>query len=70
MAAATLAPETDILVLESTDRVGGRVETVRKGDDWINVGTQFTEDTGTLIDALDRHGIEMGSSQARASRCI
>lgn len=60
-AATTLSPETDIVVLESTDRVGGRVETVRKGDYWINVGTQFTEGTGTLIDALDRHGIEMGS---------
>ncbi|ABG97108.1 probable oxidase [Rhodococcus jostii RHA1] len=60
-AATTLAAETDVVVLESTDRVGGRVETVRKGDYWINVGTQFTEGTGTLIDALDRHGIEMGS---------
>ncbi|KXX56280.1 flavin monoamine oxidase family protein [Rhodococcus sp. LB1] len=61
MAATTLAPETDVVVLESTDRTGGRVETVRRGDYWINVGTQFTEGTGTLIDALDRHGIEMGS---------
>ncbi len=60
-AATSLSPETDVVVLESTDRVGGRVETVRKGDYWINVGTQFTEGTGTLIDALDRHGIEMGS---------
>ena len=60
-AATTLAPETDVVVLESTDRTGGRVETVLKGDYWINVGTQFTEGTGTLIDALDRHGIEMGS---------
>ncbi|MGW4717877.1 flavin monoamine oxidase family protein [Nocardia sp. NPDC004260] len=61
MAATTLAPETDVVVLESTGRTGGRVETIRLGDYWINVGTQFTEGTGTLIDALDRHGIEMGS---------
>ncbi|MEV0341463.1 NAD(P)/FAD-dependent oxidoreductase [Nocardia sp. NPDC050713] len=61
MAATTLSPETDVIVLESTDRTGGRVDTVRQGDYWINVGTQFTEGTGTLIDALDRHGIEMGS---------
>ncbi|QSE91975.1 FAD-dependent oxidoreductase [Rhodococcus pseudokoreensis] len=60
-AATTLSPETDVVVLESADRVGGRVETVRRGDYWVNVGTQFTEGTGTLIDALDRHGIEMGS---------
>ncbi|NMN95877.1 flavin monoamine oxidase family protein [Antrihabitans stalactiti] len=61
MAATTLTSEADVVVLESTDRTGGRVETVRQGDYWINVGTQFTEGTGTLIDALDRHGIEMGS---------
>ncbi|OUS96821.1 NAD(P)/FAD-dependent oxidoreductase [Rhodococcus sp. NCIMB 12038] len=60
-AATTLSPKADVVVLESTDRVGGRVETVRQGDYWVNVGTQFTEGTGTLIDALDRHGIEMGS---------
>lgn len=61
MAATTLAEETDVLVLETADRPGGRVETVRKGDYWINVGTQFTEGTGPLIDALQYHGIEMGS---------
>lgn len=61
MAAAALGPRADVVVLESSDRAGGRVETVRDGDYWINVGTQFTEGTGPLIDALDRHGIEMGS---------
>lgn len=60
-AATALAPAAEVVVLESTDRTGGRVETVRRGDYWINVGTQFTEGTGTLIDALDRHNIEMGS---------
>ncbi|WP_431971534.1 flavin monoamine oxidase family protein [Nocardia sp. bgisy134] len=61
MAATTLAPEAEVVVLESTDRAGGRVETIRQGDYWINVGTQFTEGTGPLIDALDRHNIPMGS---------
>ncbi|MFC8266922.1 flavin monoamine oxidase family protein [Streptomyces cinereoruber] len=61
MAATTLAREADVVVLEAADRAGGRVETVRKGDYWINLGTQFTEGTGPLIDALHRHGIEMGS---------
>ncbi|WP_280236436.1 flavin monoamine oxidase family protein [Nocardia cyriacigeorgica] len=60
-AATTLAPNSDVVVLESSDRTGGRVDTVRQGDYWINLGTQFTEGTGTLIDALDRHGIERGS---------
>ncbi|SDP95807.1 monoamine oxidase [Actinopolyspora xinjiangensis] len=61
MAATTLEGETDVVVLEAADRPGGRVETVRKGDYWINVGTQFTEGTGPLIDALNHHDIEMGS---------
>lgn len=61
MAATALDCEADAVVLEATDRPGGRVETVRSGDYWINVGTQFTEGTGPLIDALDHHGIEMGS---------
>ncbi|MEV6362593.1 flavin monoamine oxidase family protein [Nocardia asteroides] len=60
-AATTLAPTTEVVVLESTGRTGGRVDTVRQGGYWINVGTQFTEGTGTLIEALDRHGIAMGS---------
>ncbi|GEM30528.1 hypothetical protein NN3_15350 [Nocardia neocaledoniensis NBRC 108232] len=60
-AATTLAPAAEVVVLESTDRTGGRVDTVRQCDYWINVGTQFTEGTGTLIDALERHNIEMGS---------
>ncbi|MEU9859506.1 NAD(P)/FAD-dependent oxidoreductase [Streptomyces sp. NPDC047971] len=61
MAATTLADKADVVVLEAEDRPGGRVETVRKGAYWINVGTQFTEGTGPLIDALHRHGVEMGS---------
>ncbi|MFF9365735.1 flavin monoamine oxidase family protein [Streptomyces griseoluteus] len=61
MAATALDGKADVVVLEASERAGGRVETVRKGDYWINVGTQFTEGTGPLIDALHRHGIEMGS---------
>jgi monoamine oxidase len=60
MAATTLA-DRDVVVLESTSRAGGRVDTVRQGDYWINVGTQFTEGTGPLIDALKRHQVPMGS---------
>ncbi|MDI2030585.1 NAD(P)/FAD-dependent oxidoreductase [Saccharopolyspora sp. TS4A08] len=61
MAATTLRDEADVVVLEASGRSGGRVETVQQGDYWINLGTQFTEGTGPLIDALHHHGIEMGS---------
>ncbi|MDR2280409.1 MAG: FAD-dependent oxidoreductase, partial [Gordonia sp. (in: high G+C Gram-positive bacteria)] len=61
VAATTLAGSTDVVVLEASDRVGGRVESVRKGDYWLNVGTQFTEGTGTLIEKLDEHHIVRGT---------
>ncbi|MFB8142181.1 flavin monoamine oxidase family protein [Streptomyces parvus] len=70
MAATTLAGKTDVIVLEASERAGGRVETVRKGDYWINVGTQFTEGTGPLIDALHQHGIEMGSLADKSAALV
>ncbi|POX47551.1 oxidase [Streptomyces sp. Ru71] len=60
MAATTLS-DRDVVVLEATGRAGGRVESVRQGDYWINLGTQFTEGTGTLIEALERHQVPMGT---------
>jgi monoamine oxidase len=65
MAATTLA-DRDVVVLEGSDRAGGRVDTVRQGDYWINVGTQFTEGTGPLIDALQRHRIPMGTLEGKS----
>lgn len=65
MAATTLA-DRDVVVLEASDRTGGRVDSVRKGDYWINLGTQFTEGTGPLIDALQRHGIPMGTLEDKS----
>ncbi|MGC0334562.1 monoamine oxidase [Streptomyces sp. SAI-170] len=60
MAATTLS-DRDVVVLEAAGRAGGRVESVCQGDYWINLGTQFTEGTGSLIQALERHRIPMGS---------
>lgn len=65
MAATTLA-ERDVVVLEASGRAGGRVETVRQGDYWINVGTQFTEGTGPLIDALHRHEVHLGTLEGKS----
>lgn len=64
MAATTLA-DRDVVVLEASDRTGGRVDTIRQGDYWINVGTQFTEGTGPLIDALHRHQVPMGTLEGK-----
>ncbi|GAA4093482.1 flavin monoamine oxidase family protein [Nocardioides kongjuensis] len=65
MAATTLA-ERDVVVLEAADRAGGRVDTVRRGEYWINVGTQFTEGTGPLIDALHRHQVPLGTLEGKS----
>src|SRR5689334_15312180 len=65
MAATTLA-DRDVVVLEATGRAGGRVDTVRKGDYWINLGTQFTEGTGPLIDALHRHQVPLGTLEGKS----
>lgn len=65
MAATTLA-DRDVVVLEAAERAGGRVDTVRKGDYWINVGTQFTEGTGPLIDALHRHRVPLGTLEGKS----
>lgn len=65
MAATTLA-DRDVIALEASDRAGGRVDSVRRGDYWINVGTQFTEGTGPLIDALQRHNIRMGTLEGKS----
>jgi monoamine oxidase len=67
MAATTLAGAgRDVVVLEASDRSGGRVDTVRQGDYWINVGTQFTEGTGPLIDALHRHQVPLGTLEGKS----
>ncbi|MFE3175738.1 flavin monoamine oxidase family protein [Amycolatopsis sp. NPDC059090] len=65
MAATTLA-DRDVVVLEAADRAGGRVDSVRQGDYWINLGTQFTEGTGPLIDALHRHRVPMGTLEGKS----
>jgi monoamine oxidase len=65
MAATNLA-DRDVVVLEASDRPGGRVDTVRKDDYWINLGTQFTEGTGPLIDALHRHGVHLGTLEDKS----
>jgi len=64
--AATALAGRDVVVLEAADRAGGRVDTVRKGDYWINVGTQFTEGTGPLIDALHRHQVPLGTLEGKS----
>lgn len=61
VAGATLAESANVVVLEAEPRPGGRVESVRHGDYWLNIGAQFTEGAGPLFDVMDRFEIERGS---------
>lgn len=51
----------DVVVLEAANRPGGRVESESYGDYWVNLGAQFTEGTGPLIEAMDEFNIERGT---------
>lgn len=61
VAGAALASSTDVVVLEAATRPGGRVESIRYGDYWLNVGAQFTEGAGPLFDIIDKYKIQLGS---------
>ncbi len=65
VAGSTLAESADVVVLEAAARPGGRVESVRHGDYWLNLGTQFTEGGGPLFEVMDRYRIERGSLAGR-----
>lgn len=65
VAGSTVGGLTDVVVLEAATRPGGRVESVRHGDYWLNIGTQFTEGVGPLFEVMDRFQIERGSLAGR-----
>ncbi|MDG1367547.1 MAG: NAD(P)/FAD-dependent oxidoreductase [Acidimicrobiales bacterium] len=59
LTAAYLLRDQSILLLERTDRLGGKVETVTIGNSTINVGTQFfNEEDTTFVRLIDELGIE------------
>lgn len=53
--------DRDVVLLESADRIGGRVKSVRRGDYWANLGAQYLAGTGTLAEMVDELGIPRGS---------
>lgn len=61
VAGTTLSPTQEVIVLEGAQRAGGRVESVRHGDYWLNVGTQFAEGEGELFEIMGRHRVARGS---------
>lgn len=65
--AATSLKDLDVVLLEGADRVGGRVESVRHGDYWLNLGAQFAEGDGPFIEAMNRHDVPRGSLAGKSA---
>lgn len=53
--------ERNVVLLETADRLGGRVKTVRRGEYWANLGAQYMAGTGPLAEVLDEFDIARGS---------
>jgi oxygen-dependent protoporphyrinogen oxidase len=54
LSAAWNLRDADVLVLEASDRVGGRIRSERRGDYWVNLGAHVFAGAGTATDALLR----------------
>lgn len=59
--AASRLSATKTVLLEAEDRIGGRVQSERRGEYWLNLGAQFAEGDGVFIEAMNRLGISRGS---------
>ena len=59
LTAAYMLRDQEVLLLERTKRLGGRVETVSFGDTTLNIGTQFfNEEDTSFVHLIDELGIE------------
>lgn len=65
LTAASELSDRNVILLEADDRVGGRVKSVSHGDYYLNLGQQFAEGEGPLIEVMDRYGIKRGSLVGR-----
>jgi oxygen-dependent protoporphyrinogen oxidase len=54
LAAAWHLRERDVVVLEESDRLGGRIRSERRGDTWLNFGAHVYGGDGTATDRLLR----------------
>jgi oxygen-dependent protoporphyrinogen oxidase len=59
LAAAWRLRERDVVLLEASDRLGGRLRSERRGAYWMNLGAHLFPAPGSLVDAMAREcGLE------------
>jgi oxygen-dependent protoporphyrinogen oxidase len=59
LSAAWRLRDRDVLLLEATDRLGGRMRSDVRGDYWLNYGAHLFPAPGSLVDAMAREcGLE------------
>jgi oxygen-dependent protoporphyrinogen oxidase len=59
LAAAWRLRERDVVLLEASDRLGGRLRSEQRGAYWMNLGAHLFPAPGTLVDAMAREcGLE------------
>lgn len=59
LTAAYYLREHDVLLLEASDRLGGRVKSVSRGDYWANLGAQFVAPQGALAELAALPGVTL-----------
>lgn len=61
LVAAWTLRDRDVVLLESNDRLGGRVKSERRGDYYVNLGAQYMAGTGPLKNVIDHFQIRCRS---------
>ncbi len=59
LAAAYFLRDRDVLLLEGSERLGGRIKSVSRGDYWANLGAQFVAPQGALAELAALPGVTL-----------
>ncbi len=66
LTAAYRLREHSVLVLEASDRLGGRVQSQSQGDYWVNLGAMFVAPEGPLAELAHLPGVDLNRLTGRA----
>lgn len=66
LAAAYRLRQNSVLVLEASDRLGGRVRSQTRGDYWVNLGAMFVAPEGPLSELAHLPGVDLNRLRGKA----